>query len=864
MTENNPVYDVQVIRFTKSASTKALSSFLKKGFGHYVCLGHFDMMEVSPLTSNEFPLQVIQDDLQKMQEQTQDGGENYQYPLYILKQQRTMPQGETNALKEFWLAEQNFLFITRFHCDRIDSNQNMFSKILEDRCRSFESNAYAFRGNLYISEETEGYIRFQDVHNCGMASVVFYDSLELGDIVGVVKSNSLTVAMKILQHLYECPVVSDAYTYCGVDCCLLQNPTFLNISPNRLTPLESTTMTHATTRFSVGFAKAADNLFAQIRQTTQRISFVTGTADIIVEWAPCTEAEFLREMSRIANFSELYEAFLDIITRVGTDYRIPIGSRQDLYQRTAFSELIPRAQEITKLLCESLDRWRYPMTRLLGTLKAMYENSVMDELSLQLIPGVNAFLERICYLKEHDLWEECYDDDVSNFLDWWAALASDISHLESQMVQHPELTPARHYIPAMVLQFERNFVMDYVKVIQKLDCATTSQEMFGTSRSFAPILFPTLEKNTHTMCPLDPEHDRNYTKDSPLCIFLPIQRLYQPWEIAYMLGHEIQHYSGDILRYRQVRLECLVQSAAAYVTSFLGAYVSANYRYQESTIKDERNFQQKIAYSIKQQLSSNTLKFAYLKSIKAELPGAMFKAGANQQNQKDFQNVLIKNETPQTQLSEIRQMCSLNTMEIGIQMDSAFSKHVAYLCHLYKECYADVSMILVLQCGLSDYYHCIYEDEEKCFGVSPHRGPEQRVFERHTDRLAMVILTLEHIQKGWTATPNAAEKSSSWFVSAMEKAKHWQSVRAFKNEEKYTWKRSYITDRMDSSVLLADEASQLEEYLLKCGKQLKLHLEQDVEINSAVVQLRNHLALVKSTKFDWNEIRKYLESTLSN
>ena len=37
-----------------------------------------------------------------------------------------------------------------------------------------------------------------------------------------------------------------------------------------------------------------------------------------------------------------------------------------------------------------------------------------------------------------------------------------------------------------------------------------------------------------------------------------------------------QDAAGDILRYRQVRLECLVQSAAAYVTSFLGAYVSAN------------------------------------------------------------------------------------------------------------------------------------------------------------------------------------------------------------------------------------------------------------------------------------------------
>jgi len=524
--------------------------------------------------------------------------------------------------------------------------------------------------------------------------------------------------------------------------------------------------------------------------------------------------------------------------------------------------LVPKAAEISTLFQDELERWRYPTTRLLGTLRTMYENSVMDDLSLLLIPGVNAFLERISYLREQGLWQADYEEDISNFLDWWAALASDISHLESQMVQHPELTPARHYIPAMVLQFERHFVRDYVKVIQELDKQAAGREQ--EPRSFVPILFPTLEENTHTLCPMDPAHDTSYKKGSPLCIFLPIHRIYQPWEIAHMLGHEIQHYSSDYLRFRDKRLDSLIQSAAAFITASLGTYVSDSYQFQETTIKKERLFQQEISRSIHELLSPDTTKYAYLRSVVEELPKAMFQAAIDRKNQEALQNILFRNTPPEEQMAQVRQMCNVNTMEVGASMSDAFYHHIHYLSHLYKECFADISMILVLKCSFSAYYRCIYDEEAKRImssSTEPRTSQEKRFFERHTDRLAMVMLSMEHLEKDW-ALEALGDAETSWSVIAWEKAKHWQDIRDQENSEKYTWMRYYNDEGIDSFVLLADEACQLESYLIKCADELKKQLDSNSGENSPVCQLREHLSFVEATSFDWNETRKYLDTNL--
>lgn len=869
------LYDLRVVRLTKSVSTDVLSTFLQKKSNCYVCLGHFDMLEVVPLPQNEFPLKAIQDDIQNtFYRQDHEVTENYKYPLYILKQLGSiLPSGELaetdeiqkeiDDLDQFWAVEKNFLFITRFHCDRVDDRQVSFSQELMNRCRDFQDAGDFYKGSLCMDEEVRGYVRFLTEKGNEAVSVVFYDSLELGDIVGAVKSNALSAAMKLLQHLYECPAVSDAYTYCGVDCTLLRDSKYSQIPVERREPLELSHIQHASTRFSVKFAKAADTflnpLKAQMERVglpARRIDFVTGTADVIVEWTPCSEVFFLYQIQSIVTFPKLYHAFLDIITRIGTEYRTPQNSREKPLEKEPFSNLVSYEP---KEFSGPLERWRYPLVRLLGTLRTMYESSVMDELSQLLIPGVNAFLERICYLRDQVPWKNQDDNEISNFMDWWSALASDIYHLESQMVQRPGLTPARHYIPVMVLQFELRFVYDYTNLIRLLDeTLAKEKDVSARSRAFVPILFPTLERNTHTLCPMDPGHDVHYTKKSPLCIFLPIHRLYQPWEIACMLGHEIQHYVGDVLRYRKERLHCLVKSVAAYVTVVLGMYVSDSYTFQSSTILEERQFQEKLAESIAQQLSIETSKNAYLRFIAGDLPAAMFYVASRTENQETLQNILLKHMALEKQIPCIRQLCILNTMDVGAQMASAFHNHVEYLTSLYKECFADISMILILNCNFEEYYHCIYKEEASRFGVSPASKEENQIFERHTDRLAMVLIIMEELRQGWMETK---EPSDIWSCIARKKAIHWRTVREFVNEQRYTWKRFYSDDGGNGNVLLADEACQLELYLKKCGDSLLCLLKKNKDIEVSVEQLQEYLSIVRNNGFNWIKIRSYLESS---
>ena len=51
---------------------------------------------------------------------------------------------------------------------------------------------------------------------------VLYDSLELGDVVAILKGNSLRIILQIQRWLYESRYVSDAYSYCGICYDLLQ------------------------------------------------------------------------------------------------------------------------------------------------------------------------------------------------------------------------------------------------------------------------------------------------------------------------------------------------------------------------------------------------------------------------------------------------------------------------------------------------------------------------------------------------------------------------------------------------------------------------------------------------------------------
>ncbi len=858
--ENNIrfVYDICIIELVKSISSKALEDFLSAGTPDcYLCMGHFDMMQTQRLSGVASPLVEIQNSIPKEREsETAVTAENCRYPLYALKQ---IPDCDTDTKREldaFWATASNFLLVSRFHCDKTEDVTCSFSEALLDRSRQQLSSIV--RSKLKIDPATRSYTRYlESTESPGtsqsqqvpVAAVAFYDSLELGDIVGIVKSNSISVAMEILQHLCGCKAVSDAYTYCGIESGLLQSNSVL--PERREAALQRHTLSHTSTRFSIRLASKANVLLQNLKREGN-IGFVTGTADVMVEWHVCSERKFLERIGRIVRFDELYLAFSDIITRIWIPYIPPEQSRSGPLQKAPFSEKLAHSAKLSEIFTGHLERWRYPVSRMVGTLQAMYESSILDTLALLLLPGVDAFLARVAYKQENNIWDSYDSEDISNFLDGWTALANDISHLESQIVQHPELTPARYYIPAMVLQFERTLLVEYVGLIKKLDELAQDPGDFPCARDFAPILLPTAEESVYTLCPLDPKFDPKYAGASPLCIFLPIQRIYQSWDLAHMLCHEIQHYSGDALRCREARLTCLSRSAAAYIISLLTLQLLQPDYYQHSNLSKERAFQEELAALISFRLRNQDAT-PYLSSIWENLPAIMFDIVQRSEYQERMQDILFCGSTVSDQMDNLHCTCQFNTLANGFVINEVFCNHVYFLCGLCKECYADIAMILTLDCSFVDYYRCIYGEEQRKFYGKPGEKRDQQTAERHTDRLALVILAVKACKSDWQVQVMSEDH---WAVAAHEKVRHWEKVQGAPNAEEYTWLRYYSGDTIQEFSLLADEARELVSYLTQCAEKLSAALMQEQD---AANSLRAHLGYVHSDCFDWEQARAYIE-----
>lgn len=867
-----PIYDVRVIHLTKFSSDQARISRLNDKGDMFLCLGHFDLLSVRKIDVDKLPLAAIQKDIAEENTPT-----SYAYPLYILRQIDNSDAAEAvkirTALDEFWSKESNFLLVSRFHCDEVSGVSKPFCEELMSRASEFPcergSGDSADCDNTIMHIHCSGQKKDADIKIAETtASVVFYDSLELGDIVGVIKCNSLVSSLQVLQYLCGCKVVSDVYTYCGINHDLLKSDGFKGLSEERKNALENTSITYATTRFTVKHAVSAQRILDELNISNERVDFVTGTADLIVNWTPCAEGELVRSIGAMARLQNLLVAFSDIVTRVGIVYESSSGSRQTDILKRIPAEDLPRIETYSGCFNGRLEKWLYPVSRMLSTLTAMYESSVMDALSMLLIPGVNAFLSRVKYIQEKKEWKDSYERDISDFIDWWAALVNDISHLESQIVQHPELTPARYYIPVMVLQFEREFAEEYVRIMERLDKKASKEQPVPEPRSFVPVLFPTSEENVYTLCPLDPEFDTSYNQDSPLCIFLPVRRIFQPWALAHMLGHEIQHYSGDNLRCRDKRIKCIARSAASYLVDVLSSRVVARHCFQEDTITEELIFQDSIADLILLKLKAEAETF-YLQSIIEHLPEIMFEIFAKSRNQESMQDILLKVKELPEQLENVRCLCQLNTLEMGAALSNSFRRHTKYLCSLYKECYADVSMILMLDCSFEDYYSSMFQEEDRnsieCMIAEKESNQiserEKTIFrqviERHTDRLAMVILAIESCDIGWINKDNSNREDLLLEV-ALNKVDQWKEVRDKRGSSEYEWFR-YAKQKDDdwqySNILLADEAMELETYLCECVKQMKEILAlEDPDISN----LRKRLSYVCDATFNWNKLRNCL------
>ena len=800
------------------------------------------------------------------------------------------------------------------HCDLANLDKDSaLSEILSNYCQHANgkygiNSSHASDTLLYCRENRSYPVIYE-----------FYDSLELGDAVAILKSNSLLAALEVSRYINSMPAVRDTYTYCSIRRDILLGDSFLS-EETKEDMVNDPVLAYATTRFSVKNIDQAETFFAthlglsvdSDHNVFPKVYYITGTTDAIIDWGECSEEVFLENIRKIAKAGlekqeqmpegtvSIYDAFNDVITRVGMCYWdkkefasaeledkhesqkensgcfamaalrkgikavLNCAKKQNTVEPLQEEQLVPN--EIIGAFLQQMNvqsdedyPWKSAMVRLLGTVTTMSDNYVMDDLSNLLMPSVCALLKRITYLIEKKHWQEDYNTDIQEFLDSWTHLTNDITNLESQLVQHPELSAVRYYIPAMILQFEQEFVQ---KCSALLSITQVSFPTNGADRNriFVPMLVPTQGRNVSTFCPLDPHHEE-YSGACPLRIRIPLSMLYRPWVVSHALCHEIAHYCGDYVRHRTERMDCLCQCIATYIVCLWQKRINCNSPQNEQIEKMDLRFRRKLATEMKHDFCGNTN--LYLSEIYQTLCVQMRNICGDELTYEEYQDIVLSHLSDQEKLFYIGQKSKkrnkLKQFDFETQL---LNTHLKYIVSLCKECYADISMIILLDCTVEDYITCVFQDEliaqsvrikkflqtNKRNDLPPSKWYMDESVQLHIDRFALVYYTFCNLRSdGNTNWRNQKVSETDWVSEAKRR------IGSLKKDSVEYWNSRFFTGQ----TLFISEVEELTRYLAICAKDMKISVSKKAVYNQ-VANLRSNLAAVKDSSFDWNKLQSFL------
>lgn len=895
-------YDVRVVRFEKTSNQISSNDRGGSPDWDYMCLGHFDRVTAEALNeqsnSSQSPLQRIG----KNQNEHPLSGDNRVFSMYMLKENTA-----DSYFNEFWQPNTKFSSIIRLHCDL--TKAEVANTPLLDYLENYFCNLEGFPVK-YINK---GKLQSRNVD----VSYILYDSLELGDAVAVLKSDSIVAMLEVARCLNFNNSVRDTYTYCLIQTQLLQQNTMGEVEKLDNSPVTNETskdnamdsvsrmgaesmehslmLDYASTRFAIRDAYATDRFLQELdikvgeTKETPKAYFITGTTDLIVEWGPCSEHDFVEYLKKVTqkgvipDSSEvnvqgtiIQTAFNDVITRIGIRHmNKPTPAKESLEKHTAsrcatISNYRVRPNEISfccdKLKLPSYLPFEHSFRRILGTLESMYHNSVTDDLYNLLYPSTRAMINRLACIKDINGDEQIlqFQRDLIRYLETWELLSGDITNLESQLVHHPELQVVRYYTPAMVLQFELEFTILCSKLL--------SDE---ASRCFIPMLALSQNTAVSTECLLDPL-DEQYNGECALITQIPTEMLYDPWKVAHQLCHEVSHYSGDATRNRLERKNVLCKCMAEWITRYWSEpYIdnipSITNRYLAKFKNFCTLFNEKLFKIFQQTLGCDTDN-QHLDFLIQRILLQCQSICNDPQLREEFQNNALSFVSEDEQLSFLGKKASIiNGTAYSMSIELAdLDEHLEYLKHCLKEGFADISMIMLLDCSNDEYVECVYSEEiERIYRNNPSIRQDElyELINRHIDRFALVYAArqssqkrnmLRHIKKiniKKTASQTLYQKNNpaGWIQEA--KARATNALLARQGNTDVYWNPDVAN--LQPNHLQMPEATIIINYLVSCIEDLKHFLGQK-DKQREINRLRQVLKSVRPDFFDWGGLQSFL------
>lgn len=834
--------DLRVVELWKTSAENTLAQMIKRQPLHsddtnrYVCLGHFDSICVKAMDASA-PLSAIENDSKER--------DNYCHPLYIVRD-----ISQTNeCLDLFWASQSCFMTISRVHFSlSVNGNLETLMAALEDLADD-KKRIRNYLGDMGI------YVNGEAVY------IAFYRTLELGDIVMALKSNAITSCLEVIRRIMEVSTVGDVYSFCGIHYALVESQDVksaaaawdirncggsLYFTSTAMRAIQKT-IPHVSMRFSIASIQCAKFFWETMEFLP---SFISGTADALQLLNEQRVETLIRCIHHLVFGTytvdgaeiHMYDAFEDIITRIGTGYgQAYVGSLKA--KPRVLPGNLPKIREACQSAVIDIEekckdaRWLSVLKAQTNTLITMMGNCVTDDLSMLITPSVQALLERLKYIIHYNgVISRRQETEIGAFLNSWDILENDISRLEGQLSQNPELMSSRYYIPATLLAF-------YMALLSRYNSLLLTIDESGEQGYVPLVTYNSAPRRACTTCILDPAFDNPvedgsnpYEGLTPLLVSLPVTMMYKPMETAVVLCHEMSHYTGTSNRFRKTRFEYILTGCAGKIAKAWKLDGHEMFGLEPDEIM-------RVLGDIAQRLetgytneycgASNPSGGYYIDQLRHNLP----KVITDVYYDLKFHSSLVQRYAPRGRV-ESGAIAYARSFDICEQHETLgkITGSLQNMLLLYRECYADLMAILTLQLTKDEYLlYMFYPEEQYLQEIGLDNSTIQRRMAELCFQAAAVLYVLQTDCTDESSTPRINKEQKKWISETTEIIKKYHT--------------NFVAEKdipiSENAILLQSEYLSLINYLKYCEENISKKLTSAEEVKNQAKNFRGILADMK-------------------
>lgn len=751
----------------------------------WVVMGHFDAMYVYQLdTKNRNIFTAIHENNSDVVAMNDEN--TYYHPLYLLTQ-----QDDT----DFWKQDNWFIAVTRIH---------LASTVTEPD---------------EIEELSKYILNRSNVAGC---SCVVYQTIELSDLIMIVKSQRISNMLDVVLNLWSHPGIGKLYTYCGIDYEYLKN---LDIQPEENDIIDFLSM-----RFAVRNPSNADMFFKIVQDKLGYgpIFSIAGVDDAVLNYnsMPVQKLIGFFRLWFVTGLSHNFDiklVFSDVTTRLGTKYQKCKPSEEEdilncsnepnpsidkfqLLNQHCYElvDLCKEVQMLSKGKLESpIDKyWLRSFSELSYSLLRLCRTALLDEFVYLMFPGVYSFQCNMKAVLDSGNYNNLDREALCLFVNNWSQLMEHVMRLEGQLAHQPETRPILYDIPLAMLEYTMALLDLCSNILQKKD---------EPKKDIQLILFPKVCSVIET----EEMFAANHRLPGLLSISIPLHMLYDPRTIQITLCHEISHFVGEKHRNRTLRRECYIHAAAILIADLIfenedEIFITEIYRRLKKYIFSDKILE--TIFDVEEAIQKWIDKLLY------DDPAAKYCD-------------LIRNVLINTQFNtEYKQLkFSADFASYQDRNQRYFEVILPKLTMLFREVFADICMVSLLNLDSNTYLDSLYKD------VIGNPGTVEFTAVRIFTTLSAVKKDIPEQRDGYDG-----EVSDLFFGTLQGLILNQPN-------------RDNATYQFPIGIV-----KQLQIYSDKCASDIKALLEDDDETSRMVSTLQTMYHNVISTNIDYNLLQGFI------